>query len=145
MSIGGVGETMRILPLQEVRPPCTLWEESNNVSPVIKLRKLGLGLWIGKRRSESHDEVGRLKKQMDVLKEQVQQTAKKDDRGVKSIDVRVRSPFVKKVLEFAMPSKLKLPVVEPYYGKTDPREHVETFVMFMQLHGVVDYILCRTR
>lgn len=45
--------------------------------------------------------------------------------------MHVRSPFVKEVLEFAMPPKLKLPAIEPYYRRTDPREHVETFVMSM--------------
>lgn len=41
-----------------------------------------------------------------------------------------------------MLSKLKLPVVEPYYGKIDPREPKETFIMSMQLHGVTNQILC---
>lgn len=42
-----------------------------------------------------------------------------------------------------MPPKLKLLVIEPYHGRIDPKEHVETFVMSMQLHGIPDQILCR--
>lgn len=42
-----------------------------------------------------------------------------------------------------MPPKLKLLVVEPYYRKIDPREHMETYFMSMQLHGVSDRILYR--
>lgn len=49
-----VEETMRILPLEEVRPPCALWEESSNVSPMIELRKLRLGLWTRRREKPSH-------------------------------------------------------------------------------------------
>lgn len=37
--------------------------------------------------------------------------------------------FVKGVLEFAMPLKLKIPIIEPYYEKTDLTKHVETYIM----------------
>lgn len=45
------------------------------------------------------------------------------------------SSFVKEVLKFAMLPNLKLPVIEPYYRKTDPKEHVGTFVISMYLYG----------
>lgn len=75
---------------------------------------------------------------MDVLQEQIQQATKKEVKKTKSTNSRVTSPFVKEVLNFAMPLKLKKHVIEPYHGKTSPRENVEMYVMTMQLYGVPD-------
>lgn len=42
-----------------------------------------------------------------------------------------------------MRPKFKMPTIKPYHGQTDLREHLETYVMMMQLHGAPNQILCR--
>lgn len=42
-----------------------------------------------------------------------------------------------------MSPKLKLLVIETYYEKTDPMDHMETFFMSMLLHGAPDQIHCK--
>lgn len=65
---------------------------------------------------------------MDILQEKMQQETKKEK---KKVDIRMRSSFVKEVLEFAMPLKFKILVFEPRYGKIDPREYLEAYAMMM--------------
>lgn len=42
-----------------------------------------------------------------------------------------KSPFTKEILELAMPTKFKMPLIEAYQGWRNPREHLETYVMTM--------------
>lgn len=71
----------------------------------------------------------------------MQQAIKKEGKEVKSTDIRVRSPFVKEALEFAMLPKLQMSFIKPYYGKIYTREHLETYIIIIQLHRVSNPIL----
>lgn len=54
--------------------------------------------------------------------------------------VRMRSPFTKKVIEFVMLPRFKMPVIEPYERNMDPQEHLESYLILMQLHEAPDPI-----
>lgn len=79
---------------------------------------------------------------MDVLAKQKNEAEKGEGKEEERGNIHVRSPFIKEVLEFAMPLKFRMPTIETYHGRTNPWEHLETDVRMMQLHRASDQILC---
>lgn len=55
----------------------------------------------------------------------------------------MKSPFKNEIIKFVMRMKFKMFLMQAYQGWTSPREHLETYVMTMELHGASDPIICR--
>ena len=60
------------------------------------------------------------------------------DRMVRASD----SPFTMAVLECPVPSKFRLPQLEPFDGLKDPQDHLNTFKTMLGLQQPPDEILC---
>ncbi|XP_050256497.1 uncharacterized protein LOC126701998 [Quercus robur] len=54
------------------------------------------------------------------------------------------SPFISEVLECPVPSKFRLPQLEPFDGLKDPQDHFNTFKTTLGLQQPPDKILCRS-
>ena len=71
-----------------------------------------------------------MRKEMDELRSAIKEKTKWSvDRKVKAID----SPFTAAVLECPVPSKFRLPQLEPFDGLKDPQDHLNTFKMTLGL------------
>ena len=67
---------------------------------------------------------------MDELRNTLKEkTDRSMDRMVKAMD----SPFTTAVLECLVPSKFRLPQLEPFDGLKDPQDHLNTFRMTLGL------------
>ncbi|XP_065631296.1 uncharacterized protein LOC111987782 [Quercus suber] len=62
------------------------------------------------------------------------------DRLVRATD----SPFTTAVLDCPVPSKFRLPQLEPFDGLKDPQDHLNTFKTTLGLQQPPDEILCRS-
>nr|XP_023911018.1 uncharacterized protein LOC112022630 [Quercus suber] len=69
-----------------------------------------------------------------------EKTERSVDRLVKVTD----SPFTPAVLECPVPSKFRLPQLEPFDGLKDPQDHLNTFKTTLGLQQPPDEILCRS-
>ena len=74
---------------------------------------------------------------MNALKEKIDRSV---DRMVRATD----SPFTTVVLECPVPSKFRLPQLEPFDGLKDPQDHLNTFKTTLGLQQPPDEILCRS-
>ena len=72
-----------------------------------------------------------------AIKEKMDQSI---DRMVKATD----SPFTAAVLECPIPSKFRLPQLEPFDKLRDPQDHLNTFKTTLGLQQPPDEILCRS-
>ena len=80
-----------------------------------------------------------MRKEMDKLMSAIKEkTDQSVDRLVRTTD----SPFTAAVLECPVPSKFRLPQLEPFYGLKDPQEHLNTFKTTLGLQQPPDEILC---
>ena len=80
-----------------------------------------------------------MKKEMDELRNTIKRkTDRSLDRMVKTTD----SPFTAAVLECLVPSKFRLPQLEPFDGLKDPLDHLNTFKTTLGLQQPPDEILC---
>ena len=78
---------------------------------------------------------------MDELKNAAKEkTTKNLDEMVKRTD----SPFASKVLEFPLPSKFRLPPLEPNDGLKDPLDYITTFKITLSMQQTLDEIVCRS-
>ena len=68
----------------------------------------------------------------------------KTDRSVDRMVRATDSPFTTVVLECPVPSKFRLPQLEPFDGLKDPRDHLNTFRTMLGLQPPPDEILCRS-
>ena len=57
---------------------------------------------------------------------------------------RTDSPFASKVLEFPLPSKFRLPPLEPNDGLKDPLDYITTFKITLSMQQTLDEIVCRS-
>ena len=65
-----------------------------------------------------------MRKEMDELRSAIKEKTKCSvDRLVRATD----SPFTAAVLECSVPSKFRLPQLEPFDGLKDPQDHLNTF------------------
>ena len=82
-----------------------------------------------------------MRKEMDKLRNAIKEkTDRSVDRMVRAID----SPLTTAVLECPMPSKFRLPQLEPFDRLKDPQDHLNTFKMTLGLQQPPDEILCRS-
>ena len=68
----------------------------------------------------------------------------KTDRSVDKMVRATDSPFTTAVLECPVPSKFRLPQLEPFDGLKDPQDHLNTFRTTLGLQQPPDEILCRS-
>uniref|UniRef100_A0A2N9GPG2 Uncharacterized protein n=1 Tax=Fagus sylvatica TaxID=28930 RepID=A0A2N9GPG2_FAGSY len=52
--------------------------------------------------------------------------------------------FTKRIDEYPLPAKFKVPQLETFDGFKDPLDYLDSFRTIMRLHGVSDEIMCRT-
>ena len=78
---------------------------------------------------------------MDEMRNTIKEkTDRSVDRMVRAMD----SPFTSTVLECLVPSKFRLPQLEPFDGLRDPQDHLNTFKTTLGLQQPLDEILCRS-
>ena len=78
---------------------------------------------------------------MDKLRNTIKE---KTDRSVDRMVRATDSPFTAAVLECPVPSKFRLPQLEPFNGLRDPQDHLNTFKTMLGLQQPPDEILCRS-
>ena len=78
---------------------------------------------------------------MDELRNSLKE---KTDRSVDKMVRATDSPFTTAVLECPVPSKFRLPQLEPFDGLKDPQDHHNTFRTTLGLQQPLDEILCRS-
>ena len=82
-----------------------------------------------------------MRKEMDELRNAInEKTDQSLDRMVRATD----SLFTTVILECPMPSKFRLPQLEPFDGPKDPQDHLNTFKTTLGLQQPLDEILCRS-
>lgn len=52
-------------------------------------------------------------------------------------------PFIAKIMEFPLPTKFKVPIMEAYDGMKDPLNHLESYHTHMVFQGVSNEIMCK--
>ncbi|XP_030970642.1 uncharacterized protein LOC115991025 [Quercus lobata] len=82
-----------------------------------------------------------MRKEMDELRSAIKE---KTDRSVDKMVRATDSPFTTAVLECPVPSKFRLPQLEPFDGLKDPQDHLNTFKTILGLQQPPDEILCRS-
>ena len=68
----------------------------------------------------------------------------KMDRSLDRVVRATNSPFITAVLECPVPSKFRLPQLEPFDELKDPQDHFNTFKTTLGLQQPLDKILCRS-
>ncbi|XP_062149502.1 uncharacterized protein LOC133858081 [Alnus glutinosa] len=53
------------------------------------------------------------------------------------------SPFTRRVADYQLPDKFKVPQILSYAGDRDPLDHLENFKAHLDLHGTPDEVACR--
>uniref|UniRef100_A0A2N9F5Z7 Uncharacterized protein n=1 Tax=Fagus sylvatica TaxID=28930 RepID=A0A2N9F5Z7_FAGSY len=93
------------------------------------------------RAAKLKEELKEMREQMKEMKSQVKAKA------AKNLDMlvhRSESPFTKRIDEYPLPAKFKVPQLETFDGFKDPLDYLDSFRTIMRLHGVSDEIMCRT-
>ena len=99
-----------------------------------------------KRRTNTPEEANsnllrEMRKEMDELRNTIKKKMDQSlDRKVKKTD----SPFTLAVQECLVPSKFRLPQLEPFNKLKDPLDHLNTFKMTLGLQQLPDEILCHS-
>ena len=57
---------------------------------------------------------------------------------------RSESPFTKRVDDYPLPTKFKVPQLENFDGLWDPLDYLDSFRTVIRLQGVLDKIMCRS-
>ncbi|XP_073110866.1 uncharacterized protein [Elaeis guineensis] len=58
------------------------------------------------------------------------------------VDFQTVQPLSQLILDKPIPSRFKMPHVEPYDGSTDPVDHLESYKALMTIQGATDALLC---
>ncbi len=69
----------------------------------------------------------------------------KETKAAKNLDMlvhRTESPFTKRVDEYPLLAKFKVPQLETFNGFKDPLDYLDSFRTVMRLQGVSDKIMC---
>ncbi|XP_023883677.1 uncharacterized protein LOC111995966 [Quercus suber] len=82
-----------------------------------------------------------MRKEMNELKNAIRE---KTDQSVGRLVRATNSPFIAAVLGCPVPSKFRLPQLEPFDGLKDPQDHLNTFKTTLGLQQPPDEILCRS-
>ena len=99
-----------------------------------------------KRRTSTPEEVSpdllkEMRKEMDELRNAIKG---KMDQSLERIVRKTDSPFTVVVQECPVPSKFRLPQLEPFDGLKDLLDHLNTFKTTLGLQQPPDEILCRS-
>ena len=89
----------------------------------------------------SSDLLREMRKEMDELRNVIKG---KTDQSLERIVRKTDSPFTIAVQECPVPSKFRLPQLEPFNGLKDPLDHLNTFKTTLGLQQPPDEILCRS-
>ena len=90
---------------------------------------------------QNSDLLREMRKEMDKLRNAInEKTDRSVDRMVRATD----SPFTAAVLECPVPSKFRLPQLEPFDELKDPQDHHNTLNMTPGLQQPPDEILCHS-
>ena len=81
-----------------------------------------------------------MKKQLKEMKSQVKAKA---TRNLDMLVHRSESPFTKRVDDYPLPAKFKVPQLENFDGLRDPLDYLDSFRTVMRLQGVLEEIMCR--
>lgn len=82
-----------------------------------------------------------MRKEMDELRNTIRE---KTDQSLDRIVRKTDSPFTMAVQECLVPSKFRLPQLEPFDGLKDPLDHLNTFKTTLGLQQPPNEILCRS-
>ena len=82
-----------------------------------------------------------MRKEMDELRNAIKE---KTDQSLDRIVRMTDSPFTVAIQECPVPSKFRLPQLEPFDGLKDPLDHLNTFKTTLGLQQPPDEILCRS-
>ena len=82
-----------------------------------------------------------MRKEMDELRNTIRE---KTDQSLDRIVRKTDSPFTVAVQECPVPSKFRLPQLEPFDGLKDPLDHLNTFKTTLGHQQPPDEILCRS-
>uniref|UniRef100_A0A2N9H1P6 Retrotransposon gag domain-containing protein n=1 Tax=Fagus sylvatica TaxID=28930 RepID=A0A2N9H1P6_FAGSY len=77
------------------------------------------------------------------MKEMKSQVKAKAARNLDMLVHRSESPFTKRVDDYPLPTKFKVPQLENFDGLRDPLDYLDSFRTVMRLQGVSDEIMCR--
>ena len=89
----------------------------------------------------SSDLLREMRKEMDELRNAIKG---KTDQSLERIVRKTDSPFTMAVQESPVPSKFRLPQLEPFDGLKDPLDHLNTFKTTLGLQQPPNEILCRS-
>uniref|UniRef100_A0A2N9J4D3 Uncharacterized protein n=1 Tax=Fagus sylvatica TaxID=28930 RepID=A0A2N9J4D3_FAGSY len=92
------------------------------------------------RAAKLEEELKEMREQMKEMKSQVKAKA------AKNLDILVHhteSSFTKRVDEYPLPAKFKVPQLKTFDGLKDPLDYLDSFRTVMRLQGVSDEIMCR--
>ena len=89
----------------------------------------------------SSDLLREMRKEMDELRNAIKG---KMDQSLERIVRKTNSPFTVAVQECPVPSKFRLPQLEPFNGLKDPLDHLNTFKTTLGLQQPPDEILCHS-
>ena len=90
---------------------------------------------------QNSDLLREIRKEMDELRSAIKE---KTDWNVNRLVRATDSPFTTTILECPVPSKFRLPQLEPFDWLKDPQDHLNTFKMTLGLQQPPDKILCRS-
>ena len=88
---------------------------------------------------QNSDLLREMRKEMDELRSAIKE---RTDRSVDKMVRATDSPFTATVLECPVPSKFRLPQLEPFDGLKDPQDHLNTFKTTLGLQQPPDEIMC---
>ena len=89
----------------------------------------------------SSDLLREMRKEMDELRNAFKG---KTDQSLERIVRKTDSPFTMAIQKCPVPSKFRLPQLEPFDGLKDPLDHLNTFKTTLGLQQPPDEILCRS-
>ena len=99
-----------------------------------------------KRRTSTPEEVSsdlfrEMRKEMDELRKAIKG---KTDQSLERIVKKTDSPFTMAIQECPVPSKFRLPQLEPFDRLKNPLDHLNTFRTTLGLQQPLNEILCRS-
>ena len=97
--------------------------------------------WTSIPEEANSDLLKEMRKEMDELRNAIKE---KTDQSLERIVRKTDSPFTMAVQECPVPSKFRLPQLEPFDGLKDPLDHLNTFKTTLDLQQPPDEILCHS-
>ncbi|XP_038976592.1 uncharacterized protein LOC120107395 [Phoenix dactylifera] len=84
-----------------------------------------------------------LDKKVENLERQIEALRGRKTGRDGDFEFTTRSPFSQQIEEEPVPPRFKMPQVEPYNGRTDPLDHLESYRALMALQGASEALLCK--